>query len=55
MPINYHKSASILIKQVENYINKAKRLEIAKKIIDSGTTTLSQTSNTIISIMMIFS
>lgn len=40
MPINYHKSASILIKQVENYINKAKRLEIAKKIIDSGTTNI---------------
>lgn len=40
IPINYHKSASILIKQVENYINKAKRLEIAKKIIDSGTTNI---------------
>ena len=40
MPVNYHKSASILIKQVENYINKAKRLEIAKKIIDSGTTNI---------------
>ena len=40
MPINYHKSASILIKQVGNYINKAKRLEIAKKIIDSGTTNI---------------
>ncbi len=37
IPVNHHKSASILIKQVENYIDKSKRLELAKKIIDSGT------------------
>ncbi|MCI9629896.1 type I-B CRISPR-associated endonuclease Cas1b [Thomasclavelia cocleata] len=40
IPINHHKSASILIKQVENYINKSKRLELAKKIIDGGTTNI---------------
>lgn len=40
IPINHHKSASILIKQVENYIDKSKRLELAKKIIDSGTTNI---------------
>lgn len=40
IPINHHKSASILIKQVENYIDKSKRLEFAKKIIDSGTTNI---------------
>lgn len=40
IPVNHHKSASILIKQVENYIDKSKRLELAKKIIDSGTTNI---------------
>lgn len=40
IPIIHHKSASILIKQVENYINKSKRLELAKKIIDGGTTNI---------------
>lgn len=40
IPANYHKSASILIKQVENYLNKAKRLNLAKKIINSGTSNI---------------
>lgn len=40
IPANYHKSASILIKQVESYLDKAKRLDIAKKIINSGTSNI---------------
>ncbi|WP_296883666.1 CRISPR-associated endonuclease Cas1 [Thomasclavelia sp.] len=37
IPKNYHKSASVLVNQVSEYIDQNRRLDLAKKIIIAGT------------------